>query len=179
MAAGAEVLKICVGAGGSLTGEHGVGLEKKEQMPLVFTGDGTIVSGGNFHAEPVALAADQIALAIAEIAEDAARLILPYWRSNTAVETKSDDSPVTQADRAAVLAALESVDAVFIFDDLRATNFLQIAQPDVYVKGGDYTVDQLPAEERAIIETQGGRITVLGHLPGKSSTEIARRILEG
>ena len=39
MAAGAEVLKICVGAGGSLTGEHGVGLEKKEQMPLVFTGD--------------------------------------------------------------------------------------------------------------------------------------------
>jgi len=39
VAAGAEVLKICVGAGGSLTGEHGVGLEKKEQMPLVFTGD--------------------------------------------------------------------------------------------------------------------------------------------
>ena len=35
-----------------------------------------------------------------EIAEDAARLILPYWRSDTAVETKSDDSPVTQADRA-------------------------------------------------------------------------------
>ena len=79
----------------------------------------------------------------------------------------------------AVLAALESVNAVFIFDDLRATSFLQIAQPDIYVKGGDYTVDQLPAEERAIIETQGGRITVLGHLPGKSSTEIARRILEG
>ena len=39
VAAGAEVLKICVDAGGSLTGEHGVGLEKKEQMPLVFTDD--------------------------------------------------------------------------------------------------------------------------------------------
>lgn len=37
VAAGAEVLEICVDAGGSLTGEHGVGLEKKEQMPLVFT----------------------------------------------------------------------------------------------------------------------------------------------
>ena len=39
VAAGAEVLKFCVDAGGSLTGEHGVGLEKKEQMPLVFTDD--------------------------------------------------------------------------------------------------------------------------------------------
>jgi glycolate oxidase len=39
IAAGAEVLKICVDAGGSLTGEHGVGLEKKNQMPLVFTDD--------------------------------------------------------------------------------------------------------------------------------------------
>ncbi|MCH8800836.1 MAG: FAD-binding protein [Chloroflexi bacterium] len=37
--AGTEVLRICVDAGGTLTGEHGVGLEKKEQMPLVFTGD--------------------------------------------------------------------------------------------------------------------------------------------
>ena len=92
---------------------------------------------------------------------------------------KGPDRPIhTEADRAAVLAALESVNAVFIFDDLRATNFLQIAQPDVYVKGGDYSVDQLPAEERAIIQAQGGRITVLGHIPGKSSTEIARRILE-
>ena len=47
------------------------------------------------------LASGALALAIAEIAEDAARLILPYWRSDTAVETKSDDIPVTQADRAA------------------------------------------------------------------------------
>ena len=39
MEAGAEVLKICVDAGGTLTGEHGVGLEKKEQMPLVFSDD--------------------------------------------------------------------------------------------------------------------------------------------
>ena len=35
--AGAEVMKVCVDAGGTLTGEHGVGLEKKEQMPLVFS----------------------------------------------------------------------------------------------------------------------------------------------
>jgi len=54
-----------------------------------------------------------LALAIAEIAEDAARLILPYWRSNTAVETKSDDSPVTQADRAAEALILERLAALY------------------------------------------------------------------
>ena len=107
-------------------------------------------------------------------------LVVGLNSDRSTAELKGPDRPIhTEADRAAVLAALESVNAVFIFDDLRATNFLQIAQPDIYVKGGDYTVDQLPAEERAIIEAQGGRITVLGHLPGKSSTEIARRILEG
>ena len=111
---------------------------------------------------------------------EADALIVGLNSDRSTTELKGPDRPIhTEADRAAVLAALESVNAVFIFDDLRATNFLQIAQPDIYVKGGDYTVDQLPAEERAIIEAQGGRITVLGHLPGKSSTEIARRILEG
>jgi 3'(2'), 5'-bisphosphate nucleotidase len=54
-----------------------------------------------------------LALAIAEIAEEAARLILPYWRSNTAVETKSDDSPVTQADRAAEALILERLAALY------------------------------------------------------------------
>ena len=107
-------------------------------------------------------------------------LIVGLNSDRSTTELKGPDRPIhTEADRADVLAALESVNAVFIFDDLRATSFLQIAQPDIYVKGGDYTVDQLPAEERAIIEAQGGRITVLGHIPGKSSTEIARRIFEG
>jgi len=111
---------------------------------------------------------------------EADALIVGLNSDRSTTELKGPARPIhTEADRAAVIAALESVDAVFIFDDLRATNFLQTTQPDVYVKGGDYTVDQLPAEERAVIEAQGGRITVLGHLPGKSSTEIAQRILEG
>ncbi|WP_191554578.1 3'(2'),5'-bisphosphate nucleotidase CysQ [Brevundimonas aurantiaca] len=59
------------------------------------------------------LTSGALALAIAEIAEDAARLILPYWRSDTAVETKSDDSPVTQADRAAEALILERLAALY------------------------------------------------------------------
>lgn len=54
-----------------------------------------------------------LALTIAEIAEEAARLILPYWRAGTAVETKSDDSPVTQADRAAEALILERLAAAY------------------------------------------------------------------
>ncbi|WP_395944364.1 3'(2'),5'-bisphosphate nucleotidase CysQ [Brevundimonas sp.] len=54
-----------------------------------------------------------LSLALAEIAEDAARVILPYWRSGTAVETKSDDSPVTQADRAAEALILERLAALY------------------------------------------------------------------
>lgn len=53
------------------------------------------------HALEIDLASGALAEIIADIAEEAARLILPYWRSNTAVETKADASPVTEADRAA------------------------------------------------------------------------------
>lgn len=53
------------------------------------------------HALETDLASGALAGTIADIAEEAARLILPYWRSGTAVETKPDSSPVTEADRAA------------------------------------------------------------------------------
>lgn len=54
-----------------------------------------------------------LALTLAEIAEEAARVILPYWRAGTAVETKSDDSPVTQADRAAEALILQRLAAAY------------------------------------------------------------------
>ena len=95
-------------------------------------------------------------------------------------ELKGPERPIhTETDRAAVLAALTSVDAVAVFDELRATNFLKLAEPDVYVKGGDYTVDELPAEERAVVDALGGRIVVMAHVPGKSTSDIAARIVAG
>ena len=64
-------------------------------------------------------------------------------------QLKGPTRPInTHIDRAAVLAALESVSGVYVFHDLRATNFLKLAQPDIYVKGGDFTVETIPAEER-------------------------------
>src|ERR1041384_263263 len=59
-------------------------------------------------------------------------------------ELKGPDRPVNEErDRAAVLAALESVDGICIFPEKTATRFLAEAKPDIYVKGGDYTLETL------------------------------------
>jgi rfaE bifunctional protein nucleotidyltransferase chain/domain len=92
-------------------------------------------------------------------------------------ELKGPDRPVNEEnDRAAVLAALESVDGVCIFPEKTATRFLAAAQPDIYVKGGDYTLDTLNQEERRIVESAGGKIVIIPFVPGKSTTAILKKI---
>jgi len=92
-------------------------------------------------------------------------------------ELKGPDRPVTpEQDRAAVLAALESVDGVCIFAAATATRFLAAAQPDIYVKGGDYTLDTLNQDERRTVEQAGGRIVIIPFVPGKSTTALLRKI---
>ncbi|MBL68925.1 MAG: ADP-heptose synthase [Verrucomicrobiales bacterium] len=114
---------------------------------------------------------------LAEAREQADALLVGLNSDHSVQALKGNGRPVqTEADRALVLAALESVDGVCIFNETRATQFLKVAQPDVYVKGGDYTVDELPAEERAVVDAAGGSIVVLGHVPGQSSTGLADRI---
>ncbi|MBR90428.1 MAG: ADP-heptose synthase [Verrucomicrobiales bacterium] len=114
---------------------------------------------------------------LAAAREQADALLVGLNSDHSVQALKGEGRPVqTEADRALVLAALESVDGVCIFNETRATQFLKVAQPDVYVKGGDYTVDELPAEERAVVDAGGGSIVVLGHVPGQSSTGLANRI---
>lgn len=82
----------------------------------------------------------------------------------------------SEEDRAIVLAALESVDAVCIFSEPAATHFLCAAQPDVYVKGGDYTLESLNPDERAAIESAGGRIVLIPFVPGKSTSGLIEKM---
>jgi len=92
-------------------------------------------------------------------------------------ELKGPERPVNQEqDRAAVLAALASVDGACIFTDKTATRFLAAAQPDVYVKGGDYTLDTLNQDERRVVEQAGGRIVILPIVPGKSTTALLQKL---
>ena len=90
---------------------------------------------------------------------------------------KGEGRPVNpEADRALVLAALESVTGVCIFAEKTATRFLAAAQPDVYVKGGDYTLDSLNREERRAVESAGGKIVIIPFVPGKSTTALLAKI---
>jgi len=93
-------------------------------------------------------------------------------------ELKGPNRPIhTETDRASIIAALASVDGVIIFDELRATEFLKQVQPDVYIKGGDYALEELPEEERQVVAQIGGVIKLLELIPGKSSSDIAQKIL--
>ena len=92
-------------------------------------------------------------------------------------QLKGEGRPVnSEADRAAVLAALASVDRVCIFKEPTAVTFLAAARPDVYVKGGDYTLDTLNQEERRTVESGGGKITIIPLVPGKSTTALLEKI---
>ncbi len=92
-------------------------------------------------------------------------------------ELKGPDRPVNSAaDRAVVLAALQSVDGVCIFTDRTAMRFLATVQPDVYAKGGDYTIDTINQEERRLVEGCGGKVAILPGVPGKSTTALLEKI---
>jgi rfaE bifunctional protein nucleotidyltransferase chain/domain len=92
-------------------------------------------------------------------------------------QLKGPARPVNiESDRAAVLAALASVDGVCIFAEKTATKFLSAAKPDIYVKGGDYTLDTLNQDERRAVEATGGKIMIIPFVPGKSTTALLEKI---
>lgn len=82
----------------------------------------------------------------------------------------------SEKDRAEVLAALEAVDLVAIFPEQRATRFIQLVAPDVYVKGGDYKTDTLNAEERQILEKLGSKIDIVAFEKGYSTSSLLKKL---
>lgn len=92
-------------------------------------------------------------------------------------QLKGEGRPLNpEADRALVLSALESVGSVVVFPERRAEDFLRLAKPDVYVKGGDYTPETLDAGERVAVESGGGEIVIIPFVLGKSTTDIIQRM---
>jgi len=90
-------------------------------------------------------------------------------------ELKGADRPLTnENDRAEILAALDAVDYVTIFDDISPRSLIAKLLPDVLVKGGDYNLDQIHG--RAEVEAAGGRVVSLPFVDGASTTEIIDRI---
>ena len=82
----------------------------------------------------------------------------------------------SQDDRAEVMAALEAVDHVIIFAEKRVSHLLRQMRPQVYTKGGDYTVDSLDSEEIAALKEINARIEILPLVPGKSTSKLVQTI---
>jgi D-glycero-beta-D-manno-heptose 1-phosphate adenylyltransferase len=82
-----------------------------------------------------------------------------------------------ERERAEILASLECVDAVVIFDELTPREVIARLLPDVLVKGGDWASDQIVGREE--VEAAGGRVVSIPVVAGYSTTEILRKIREG
>ena len=93
-------------------------------------------------------------------------------------QLKGPGRPVLpERERAEILAALECVDAVVIFDAPTPRELIARLLPDVLVKGGDWPGDQIVGREE--VEAAGGRVVSIPVVPGHSTTEILRKIREG
>ncbi|HUG25991.1 D-glycero-beta-D-manno-heptose 1-phosphate adenylyltransferase [Piscinibacter sp.] len=88
---------------------------------------------------------------------------------------KGPDRPLNrETDRACVLAALESVSVVTLFDEPTPVELLKLVQPQLYVKGGDYDIETL--EETRCVRSWGGDARALPFVDGYSTTSLVRRI---
>ncbi|WP_114636239.1 D-glycero-beta-D-manno-heptose 1-phosphate adenylyltransferase [Polynucleobacter necessarius] len=88
---------------------------------------------------------------------------------------KDDDRPInSEADRQALLAALESVDMAIIFTEQTPVNLIEKIRPDIYVKGGDYEIDTLA--ETHLIKSWGGKAVAIPFLYERSTTSLLGKI---
>jgi rfaE bifunctional protein nucleotidyltransferase chain/domain len=104
-------------------------------------------------------------------------LILGLNSDRSVCRLKGPQRPInSQLDRAEVLAGLWAVDYVVIFDEQTAEALVTEIKPDVYVKGGDYRVEDLP--EARIVAASGGKTVLIPEVPGRSSSKIIGKIQE-
>jgi rfaE bifunctional protein nucleotidyltransferase chain/domain len=83
---------------------------------------------------------------------------------------------VPAAERAILIAALECVSAVTIFDAADACELILAARPDIYVKGGDYTIDTINQEERRLLESLRIPIRFASIVSGQGTSKIVARL---
>lgn len=88
---------------------------------------------------------------------------------------KGDDRPInSEADRQALLAALESIDMTVLFTEQTPVNLIEKIRPDIYVKGGDYKIDALA--ESQLVKTWGGKAIAIPFLYERSTTSLLGKI---
>jgi D-glycero-beta-D-manno-heptose 1-phosphate adenylyltransferase len=102
-------------------------------------------------------------------------LIIAINSDRSVKKLKGPDRPIlTENERAEVLAALSCVDFLTIFDELTPLKLISILLPDILVKGGDWSVDQIVG--RSEVEAAGGQVTSLPYSEGYSTSDLLERI---
>lgn len=103
------------------------------------------------------------------------RLVLGLNSDDSVRRLKGPGRPVNdQHDRACVLAALASVDAVVVFEEDTPLSLIEALKPDVLVKGADYTIDQVVGAE--VVQAHGGRVVLVDLVAGRSTTGTIGRL---
>lgn len=88
---------------------------------------------------------------------------------------KGESRPVNnEKDRAEILLGLKAVDYVVLFGERTAENLIAQVKPDVYVKGGDYTIEQIP--EARIVQSYGGTVKLIDFVSGYSTTGTIEKL---
>lgn len=118
-------------------------------------------------------------LSILEQARELGDALIVGINSDSSVrQNKGAGRPIVpEQERAEILAALECVDAVVIFDDPTPRQVIARLLPDVLVKGGDWPSDQIVGREE--VEAAGGRVVLVPVVPGYSTTDLLRKIRDG
>ncbi|MBL0941062.1 MAG: D-glycero-beta-D-manno-heptose 1-phosphate adenylyltransferase [Gemmatimonadaceae bacterium] len=145
------------------TWEQAIAWRSEAPSPLVFTnGVFDLLHPG--HIEVLDMARRQGAALVVGLNSDASVRRL-----------KGPTRPVRNtAERAAVLAGLEAVDAVVVFEEDTPLELVRALSPDVIVKGGDYNPDTIVGAD--IVRARGGRVVVVPLVPGQSTTSIIEKL---
>jgi rfaE bifunctional protein nucleotidyltransferase chain/domain len=102
-------------------------------------------------------------------------LIVGINSDHQARRLKGDGRPVLSQDqRAEIVAALEAVDFVTIFEEPTVEQLLLALKPDIHAKGTDYTEDSVP--ERDVVRSYGGRVAIAGDPKNHSSSEMIDKV---
>ena len=141
------------------------GREKRNGKQLVFTnGCFDLLHPGHIHSL-------QTARALGDV------LIVGINSDRSVRMLKGQGRPVIpEQERAEILASMECVDAVVIFDALTPQRVVALLLPDVLVKGGDWPENEIVGREE--VQAAGGKVVLVDVVPGYSTTEILKKIRE-
>ena len=104
-------------------------------------------------------------------------LIVGVNTDKSVKQNKGDKRPINDGKlRMSVLAALESVDYVFLFDEKTPVEWVKKLKPDIHAKAGDYKMSQII--EKEVVESNGGKIVILNMEKTYSTTSIINKILD-